>query len=202
MSSPLEGLPAHRELAFPPGESWAEALSGHGGRGRQHTQQSPDHKYPHAHRCLLSKVGIGDASFAYATDGAISPPSVLWTSDRSQAVPLRDAWPTLPASHRSHMRFDERNSSGLQAVPAQLTGVTRLGPRLLRASVGDAGSLVNGNTYRAKFQGAEGGRGPMPCSARASCVTGIAVFSGTNPEPRRRVHTLVNSAPNRRIWAE
>ncbi len=43
---------------------------------------------------------------------------------------------------------------------------------------------------------------PMPCSARASCVTGIAVFSGTNPEPRRLVHTFVNSAPNSRIWAE
>jgi hypothetical protein len=44
--------------------------------------------------------------------------------------------------------------------------------------------------------------GPMPCSARASCVTGIAVFSGTNPEPRRLAHTLVNSAPNSTIWAE
>jgi hypothetical protein len=47
-----------------------------------------------------------------------------------------------------------------------------------------------------------GVRGPIPCSARASCVTGIAVCSGTKPEPRRLVHTLVNSAPNKRIWAE
>ena len=44
--------------------------------------------------------------------------------------------------------------------------------------------------------------GPRPCSARASAVTAVAVFSTLKPEPRRLVHTLVNSAPKRRIWAE
>jgi hypothetical protein len=44
--------------------------------------------------------------------------------------------------------------------------------------------------------------GPRPCSARASAVTGFAVFSTLKPEPRRLVHTLVNSAPRRRICAE
>src|SRR6266849_3943494 len=36
-------------------------------------------------------------------------------------------------------------------------------------------------------------RGPRPCSARASSVTGTAIFSSTKPEPRRFVHTFVNS---------
>ncbi len=44
--------------------------------------------------------------------------------------------------------------------------------------------------------------GPRPCSARASAVTGFAVFSTLNPEPRRLIYTLVNSAPRRRICAE
>src|SRR5262245_54946651 len=43
---------------------------------------------------------------------------------------------------------------------------------------------------------------PRPCSARASAVTAFAVFSTSKPEPRRLVHTLVNSAPKRRICAE
>jgi hypothetical protein len=60
----------------------------------------------------------------------------------------------------------------------------------------------NGRRQRCWTLHSAGGRGPRPCSARASSVTGTAVVSGANPEPRRFVHTLVNSAPKRRIWAE
>jgi hypothetical protein len=37
----------------------------------------------------------------------------------------------------------------------------------------------------------------MPCSALSSSVSGTAASVGTAPAPRRRVQTLVNSAPKR-----
>jgi hypothetical protein len=56
--------------------------------------------------------------------------------------------------------------------------------------------------HPSEVSGQAAGRVPRPCWARASSVTGTAISFGTKPEPRRLVHTLVNSAPNRRICAE
>ena len=42
----------------------------------------------------------------------------------------------------------------------------------------------------------------IPCSARASGVTGSASSSGTIREPNRFAYAWVSSAPNKKIWAE
>src|SRR4029453_12239402 len=58
-SSPLERLRAHREVALPSRESWAEGLGGRGGRGGEHAQQGSDDEYSKAHRCPLSGGAMG-----------------------------------------------------------------------------------------------------------------------------------------------